>query len=232
MAAGGIVEVDADGQRFHLSASHAAMLTQGGEGECLAHLAQFISVLGSVEDRILECFRHGGGVPYSAYPRFHEVMAEDSRQSVVGALFDQVLPLEPSLVPALERGIDVLDVGCGQGYALRTLAAEYPKSRFVGYDLSEEAIAFARSEADARELENVRFETRDLSSFHRDAEKDAYHLVTAFDAIHDQARPDHALAGIRRTLRPDGLFLMQDIAGSSNVSKNLDRPLRSAAPLT
>ena len=42
--------------------------------------------MGSVEDRIIDCLHRGGGVPYSEYPRFHEVMATDSRQSVVSAL--------------------------------------------------------------------------------------------------------------------------------------------------
>lgn len=39
----------------------------------------------SVEDDIVECFRQGGGVPYEKFRRFHEVMAEDSGQSVLSA---------------------------------------------------------------------------------------------------------------------------------------------------
>lgn len=225
MAAGKIVDVDEDGQLFHLPASHAAMLTEGGDGECLAHLAQYFSVLGNVEDKIVNCFKNGGGVPYSAYPRFHEVMAQDSRQSVVNALEEYILPLDPTVVPALEKGVDVLDVGCGQGYALRTLATLYPNSNFIGYDLSEEAIGFAREEAKSHGLQNLRFEVRDLTTFNQDAPVDRFDIVTAFDAIHDQARPDHVLAGIRRTLKPNGTFLMQDIAGSSNVFKNKSHPL-------
>lgn len=225
MVAGDIVDVDEDGQRYHLPASHAAMLTEGGEGECLAHLAQYFAVLGGVEDKIVNCFKNGGGVPYSEYPRFHDVMAQDSRQSVVNALQAHILHLDPEIVPALERGIDALDVGCGQGYALRVLATAFPKSRFLGYDLSEEAISFAREQAKAYGLKNLRFEVRDLSNFHEDATPDAFDLVTAFDAIHDQARPDHVLSGIRRALKPTGTFLMQDIAGSSNVFKNKAHPL-------
>ena len=225
MVAGQIVEVDEDGQRYHLPASHAAMLTEGGDGECLAHLAQYFAVLGSVEDKIVDRFRNGGGVPYSEYPRFHDVMAQDSRQSVVNALDEHILPLDPAIVPALERGIEVLDVGCGQGYALRSLAARYPNSRFTGYDLSEEAVSFASEQARSYGLENIRFKIRDLTHFHQEAEQDRFDLVTAFDAIHDQARPDHVLAGIRRALKPEGVFLMQDIAGSSNVFKNKSHPL-------
>ncbi len=225
MATGAIVDVDDEGLRFHLPEARAAMLTESGEGECLAHLAQYISLMGSVEDKILDCFHRGGGVPYSEYPRFHEVMAADSRQSVVGAILEHILPLDPRLTLSLDNGIRVLDVGCGRGYALRLLAAEFPKSSFVGYDLSDEAIEFARAEAREAGLENVVFEKRDLTSFDKDAPEGAFNLVTAFDAIHDQARPDRVLRGIRRALKDDGLLLMQDIGASSNVAENRDHPI-------
>ena len=79
----------------------------------IAVFAQYIPLLGSVEDRIVECFKEGGGVPYSAYKKFHRVMAEDSGQTVVAALIDHILPLVPDLVSALQNGINVLDIGCG-----------------------------------------------------------------------------------------------------------------------
>jgi 2-polyprenyl-3-methyl-5-hydroxy-6-metoxy-1,4-benzoquinol methylase len=52
-----------------------------------------------------------------------------------------------------------------------------------------------------------------------------YDLITAFDAIHDQAWPDKVLAGVAKALRPNGVFLMQDIAASSHVHKNMDHPI-------
>jgi hypothetical protein len=50
-------------------------------------------------------------------------------------------------------------------------------------------------------------------------------LITAFDAIHDQARPAEGLAGIARALRGEGSFLMQDIAGTSHVDRDCDHPM-------
>jgi SAM-dependent methyltransferase len=50
-------------------------------------------------------------------------------------------------------------------------------------------------------------------------------FITAFDAIHDQANPARVLAGICRALRPDGVFLMQDIAGSTHLENNLGHPI-------
>ena len=60
-------------------------------------------------------------------PRFHEVMAEDSGQTVVAALTDHILPLVPGLTERLEDGIDVLDVGCGSGRALNLMARNVPQ---------------------------------------------------------------------------------------------------------
>ena len=52
-----------------------------------------------------------------------------------------------------------------------------------------------------------------------------YDLITTFDAVHDQARPAAVLEGIARALKDDGVYLMQDIAGSSHVHNNIDHPL-------
>jgi SAM-dependent methyltransferase len=89
----------------------------------------------------------------------------------------------------------------------------------------DEAIAYARSRANNSELRNLRFEVRDLTTFDREASEAAYDLITAFDAIHDQARPDNVLAGIYRSLKPEGVFLMQDIRASSSIAENRDHPL-------
>ena len=115
MVVGRIVEHDPQDGTYRLPPEHAAFLTRAATPDNIAVTAQFIPLMGSVEDRIVERFREGGGVPYSAFPRFHEVMAEDSGQTVVSALFDSILPLVPGLTERLEAGIEVLDVGCGSG---------------------------------------------------------------------------------------------------------------------
>lgn len=222
MATGGVVEYDPNGGTFRLPPEHAAFLTRAASPNNLAVTAQFVAVLGAVEDRIVECFREGGGVPYSAFDRFHETMAEESQQTVVAGLLDSILPLAPGLTDALEAGIDVLDVGCGSGRALNELAAAFPKSRFNGFDLSEEALSNARREAERRGLTNIRFEVRDAT---RLGAAEQFDLVTAFDAIHDQAKPALVLRGIYEALRPGGTFLMQDIRGSRHVEKNMDHPI-------
>lgn len=224
LSAGRIVELDAAAGRYSLPPEHAAWLTRAASPDNLAVEAQWITSLSTVEDDIVECFRSGGGVPYERYPRFHEVMAEESAQTVLSVLFSHILPLVPGMSERLEYGASLLDLGCGRGRALLMLAERFPASTFVGYDLSTDAIAFASEQARERGLENVSFQQRDLSSFDVDAEPEAFAFVTTFDAVHDQARPLALLKGIRRTLAPQGVYLMQDIQGSSHHHENVDHP--------
>lgn len=225
MVTGRIVEIDPTTQRFHLPAEHAAYLTRAAGADNLAVFAQYIPLLGSVEEEIVECFKNGGGVPYAKFPRFHDVMAEDSGQSVLSSLESHIVPLVPGLADKFRAGIQMLDVGCGRGRIINRLAELYPQSRFTGMDLSGEAIAFAWREASEKRLRNVEFIVADLSSFDERAEFEAFDFVTTFDAVHDQAKPLSVLRGIYRTLRRDGVYLMQDIKGSSEIHKNLDHPL-------
>ena len=222
MVVGGIVEHDPENATYHLPREHGAFLTRAASPDNIAAFAQYIPLLGSVEDGIVESFKNGGGVPYSAFPRFHEVMAEDSGQTVLPALTEHILPLVPGLVERLEKGIDVLDVGCGSGRALNLMARTFPNSRFLGYDLSEEAIAHARTEAQEHGTTNARFEVKDAATLDEEAR---YDLITTFDAVHDQADPAAVLKGIAEALREDGIYLMQDIAGSSHHHNNLDHPI-------
>ena len=225
MVTGGVIKVEPATNAFVLPAEHAAFLTRAAGADNLAVFAQYFAVLGSVEDDIVECFQRGGGVPYSKFPRFHDVMAEDSGQSVLSSLESHILPLVPGLTDKLAAGIQMLDLGCGRGRIMSRLAELFPKSRFTGMDLSSEAILFAWKEAAEKKLRNVEFIVANLSDFDAKAEREAFDLVTTFDAIHDQAKPLNVLKGICRALKPDGVYLMQDIKGSSFVHKNIDHPL-------
>jgi 2-polyprenyl-3-methyl-5-hydroxy-6-metoxy-1,4-benzoquinol methylase len=218
-----VVDYDPATKQYVLPPEHAASLTRAAAANNMAAFAQYISGLGSIEDDVLACFKAGGGVPYDRFPRFHEVMAEDSGQSVLSSLESHILPLVPGLTERLGDGIRVLDLGCGRGRILHRLATLFPNSRFTGIDLSEDAIAYARAHAEG--LHNLQYIARDLSDFDRTADAEAFDLITTFDAIHDQARPLNVLKGIYRALRADGVYLMQDISGTGQLQKDIEHPL-------
>ncbi|KTD61815.1 class I SAM-dependent methyltransferase [Legionella spiritensis] len=222
LAVGGIVDFNARDKTYQLPPEHASVLTRKSSPQNMAVIAQFIPVLAYVEDGIVNAFKHGGGVPYEAYPRFHEVMAEESGQTILSSLIDNILPLAHGLVEKLAQGIQVLDIGCGYGRALMLMARTFPESRFTGYDLCDETIAQARYAAKANDLHNIRFEKKDLSVWD---EYQKYDLITSFDVIHDQAKPEQVLDNVFKALKPGGIFLMQDIKTSSDVAGNFDHPL-------
>ncbi|MEM7581419.1 MAG: class I SAM-dependent methyltransferase [Mastigocoleus sp.] len=221
MVTGGFVEYDSQEKKYFLPLEHSVFLTRAASPDNMAAFGQYISVLGSVEDEIVECFHRGGGVPYSSYKRFHSVMAEDSGQTVLLAL-EGILSIVPGLIEKLQTGIDVLDVGCGSGRALNKMAQMYPNSRFRGYDFSWEGIDNGKKEAQSLSLNNIQFRIKDAATIDEIAR---YDLIVTFDAIHDQARPDAVLKAIFNALRKDGVYLMQDIRASSDVAGNMEHPM-------
>jgi SAM-dependent methyltransferase len=178
--------------------------------------------MGAVQDRVLECFESGAGTCYSDYPCFHQIMAEDSEQTVTSQLFRVMLPLAPGLVARIEAGIDVLDAGCGRGSALLAMAQRYLASRFVGIDLCAEAVGAAQREARSLGLHNIHFEARDLAGYE---ERQRFDFITSFDAVHDQRDPQGLIHSLRGALRSGGVYLMQDIGGSARLENNLEFPL-------
>ena len=225
MVTGGIMEYDAALSKYILPAEHAAYLTRAAGADNISIFMQYSAVLGEVEDDILKCFRNGGGVPYSKFHRFHEVMAEDSGQSVLSSLESHILSLVDGLKEKLGSGIKMLDAGCGSGRIINKLALLFPKSQFTGMDLSQEAIESAKSESSKAGLKNTEFIIRDLSDFNETAPEKEFDFITTFDAIHDQGRPLNVLKGIHRALKDDGIYLMQDISGTSHLEEDKKHPI-------
>ncbi|GAB7143094.1 class I SAM-dependent methyltransferase [Mycobacterium riyadhense] len=222
MTTGQIVDYDADTATYSLPAHRAAVLTRAAGPDNLAVVAQFLPLLGNVEQKIIDCFRTGGGLHYSEYPRFHKLMAEQSGAVFDASLVDVVLPLVDGLPGRLRSGADVADFGCGSGHAINVLARAFPASRFTGIDFSDEAIATGIAEADRLGLTNASFESHNLAQLDK---PEAYDVITVFDAIHDQAQPAQVLANIYRALRPGGVLLMADIKASSRLEENVSVPM-------
>lgn len=221
MVTGGVVEYDQHAQSYVLPPEHAALITNVAGARNLARLTRYVPMLAEVEADIIACFHSGGGVPYSKYPRFQTLMAESSALRFDQLLVKKIVPLT-GMVEALKSGIEALDVGCGQGHAINLLAQAFPQSRFTGYDFSERGIAAAQAEAQALGNTNVHFAIQDVSAL---KESGRYRVITAFDAIHDQAKPAEVLRAIADALTRDGTFLMMDIRASSDLQDNLNYPI-------
>lgn len=222
MAAGGIVEYSAMDATFRLPDEHAASLTSAAGPGNMALWAWAMTGFGEALDQLIDSFRNGGGVPYSAFTKFPPLMAAVSGAQYDASLISAILPLVPGLVDRLKAGIDVADIGCGSGHAINLMAKTFPNSRFVGFDFSEVSLKVARDEAARLGLTNALFELKDVATL---SGPPSFDLITAFDAIHDQAHPRRVLKGIAEALRSDGVFLCCDIAASSNLHENFANPM-------
>jgi len=216
-----VVDYNPTTREYALPAEHAMYLTPEAGPNNMAGYADAIPVFAGVVGPVVECFRTGGGVPYSAVPNIQEVIAGLTNPLYDAFLVDSILPLV-GLDKPLDRGAEVADIGCGQGHAVNLMARAYPKSTFTGFDFSDEGVAAARREAESWGLGNANFEMRDVANL---GISNRFDVVTSFDAIHDQAQPDRVLRTIWETLKPGGIYFMLDEAGSSNLEENLDHPL-------
>nr|XP_006816137.1 PREDICTED: sterol 24-C-methyltransferase-like [Saccoglossus kowalevskii] len=161
-------------------------------------------------------------MPYSSYTGLHELMKKNTRAKY--SKLPNFITSVKEVRPLLESGVNVVDIGCGDGFVVCRMAEAFPTSEFHGVDISEEAIISARNEAATLGLTNVTFHT------HTAARLPAYwselfDYVIACDTIHDQAYPDVVLSEIRRILKPNGYFSMMDIMAESKITDNMSNPI-------
>ncbi|MDX3193999.1 methyltransferase domain-containing protein [Streptomyces sp. MN03-5084-2B] len=219
MVTGGIFGYD--GREYTLPPEHAKYLlgdTSANLMPSLLTLSAFTGILPELE----RAFAEGGGVPRSAYgPHLESLGARtgDSwkhiyREQLVDGFFGAV----PGLKERLTAGARVLDLGCGTGNAVSVAARAFPASHFTGLDINPNVV----EQAQEHHLPNTEFVVGDAAELTADP---PYDVITAFDAIHDQDRPDVVLRRIHGALAPDGLFFMVDTNFSSHLAKNVGNPL-------
>jgi ubiquinone/menaquinone biosynthesis C-methylase UbiE len=232
MACGQIVEMtlDENGQElFSLPKEHGDWLARRAGNSNVGVYTQEIPLLtATAMEAVVGAFSTGQGIGYERYPRFQEFMAQLADAKHRQALVSQFLPSvdQGRMLARLNAGINVCDVGCGQGVAAMLMAEAFPNSRITGIDIGHDVIAHATGQARSQGLANLQFFCADAAALDRDARFAAqFDYVTAFDAIHDQTRPLAALRGVWAILKPQGLFSMVDIAASSRLALNAAHPM-------
>ena len=232
MVTGQIVEISTDddgSNRYSLPSQHGDVITRRAGNSNLGVYTQEIPLLTACAmEAVIDGFATGDGVRYDRYPKFQAFMSQLADAKHRQVLVDKFLPAVDGgrLMEDLRSGIRVCDLGCGTGVALILMAEAFPESRFVGIDISREAIESARRQASREQLANLEFVIDDAATLKDNPEfKDSFDYVTAFDAIHDQTRPLAALKGVYHILVPGGRFSMVDIAARTNQGDNLSHPM-------
>lgn len=127
----------------------------------------------------------------------------------------------PIMVAALglPRGGRVLEVGCGRGVGLVTLAERLAPSRLVGLDIDVSLLDEAQRRVTAA---GARAELRPGDVRELPFDDASFDLVVDFGTCYHIARPDAALREIARVLGPGGTFVEE-----TPLSQMLSHPVRS-----
>jgi SAM-dependent methyltransferase len=219
-AAGGFVDYDPDAGRYTLPPEQAIALTDASSP---AYLPGFFQIaLGSILDspRIMEVVKTGAGIGWHDHVGdVHEGCERFFRPGYNAHLLTEWLPALDGIVPKLEQGARVADVGCGHGASTVLMAAAFPASRFEGFDYHDGSIATARERAASAGLsDRVRFDVSSASAY----PGREYELVTMFDSLHDMGDPVGAARHVRESLAADGTWMIVEPAAGDRVEENLN----------
>ena len=211
----GILDVDdaaaADRRRYGLPGAYRDALLDPDSPYSIAPLGRSLVACAKVMPLLLEAYRTGGGVEWSAYgPDMIEAQGDFNRPWLINSFGTEILPAIPAVHDRLtaDPPARVADVACGVGWAAIAIALAYPGVRVDGFDLDESSIELGR--ANARRLgvaDRVSFHVADGASI---GEAGAYDLAVIIEAVHDMTRPVDVLAAVRRLLRPGGAALIAD----------------------
>jgi len=109
-------------------------------------------------------------------------------------------------VPAIDQPFSYLDLGCGNGVTLNTMAASRPDCSFTGVDMMPDHISNAREDAARGELTNVEYLELDFQGFlqHDDPQFDYITLHGVYSWVSaDERRNVRDI--IAKSLKPNGL---------------------------
>lgn len=216
MAAGGYVTYESASEEFSLSEEQAlALLDADLPGAFLLAQATVKS-----EPRITDAFRSGKGVGWHEHdPGLFEGTERFFRPGYAVNLVSTWIPALEGVQTKLKRGGRVADVGCGHGSSTILMAKAFPASRFVGFDYHGASIDWARKAAQREGLgERVSFEVASA----KDYEGVGYDLVAFFDSLHDMGDPVGIGTHVRRSLGPDGTWLLVEPFAHDRLEDNLN----------
>jgi predicted O-methyltransferase YrrM len=196
-------------RRYSISPEHAVVFTERTSPAYFGFGGSFFEAVGRVMPALLEGFRTGKGVPYTAYgPNGVSVQAAMTYPGYVNDLVSNWVPQIDGLKEKLDGGARVAEIASGAGVAAVELAKAFPTIHIDGYDLDEASVATARQNAaDAGVSDRVTFKVADA----RDPKlAGTYDVVLMFEALHDMGDPITPLETFRRLLAPGGIAVIAD----------------------
>ncbi|MBE2216335.1 MAG: class I SAM-dependent methyltransferase [Opitutaceae bacterium] len=204
---------------YELPPEHAAVLADEESPLYLAPAWEVPASMWLDQERTLEVFRTGEGVPWSAHnERLYCGVSAFYRNCYKGQLVPQWLPALEGAADRLRAGARVADVGCGHGHSTILLAEAFPRSRFHGFDTHEGSIAAARENAVAA---GVAARTEFTVTSAKDYPAGPYDMICFFDCLHDMGDPVGAATHARACIAEDGMVMVIEPLAHDAVENNV-----------
>jgi len=219
-AASGYVEYEPAGGTFRLPPEQALALADEDSPFFVPGAFQLLAAMVKDEPHITERFRTGEGFGWHEHDHdLFEGTERFFRPGYLGHLVAEWLPSLEGVVPRLQAGAHVADIGCGHGASTILMAQAFPASTFVGSDYHEGSVESARRAAErAGVADRVQFEVASAQTFGGGP----YDLVCVFDALHDMGDPVSASRHVHEQLRPDGTWMVVEPYAEDSVEENLN----------
>lgn len=219
-AAAGNVSFDADANLFRMSEEQRLAFADENSPFFMPGAYKIVFSMFHDLERVADGFRSGEGVGWHEHnPCLFRGTERFFRPGYAAHLVSEWLPALDGVVPKLEAGAKVADVGCGHGASTIIMARAFPRSEFVGFDYHVPSIERARQAAqEAGVGARVRFEQAKAADF----PGAGYDLVTFFDCLHDMGDPAGAARHVRDSLAPDGAWMIVEPIAQDELRHNLN----------
>ena len=220
MGASGYLSYDSPSKTYSLEPEKALVLGNEDSPAFLGGFFESIAAMFYAVPKIENAFRSGKGLGWNEH---HQCLFTGTerffRTSYNHHLVQDWLPALDGVTQKLEKGALVADVGCGHGASTIIMARAFPNSEFCGYDYHQASIDHANASAQKSGVaDRVRFERASA----QDYPGSSYDLVTFFDCLHDMGDPVGAATRVRKSLSPDGTWMVVEPMAQDTLEANFN----------
>jgi len=141
---------------------------------------------------------------YSAFPFPGQGFMSREGLLLLKCLREWLQPGAPT--SAGEIPVRVIDVGCGTGHLLVSLARHFPKTEFLGVDASSQALSAAEALARSQKLNNLAFRRADITTSMADL--GTFPLVICTGVLHHLEDIPRAFRRLTTLMKPNGYLLV------------------------
>jgi 2-polyprenyl-3-methyl-5-hydroxy-6-metoxy-1,4-benzoquinol methylase len=170
------------------------------------------------KDKIIKAMRGDGALSWGDHhPCLFSGTERFFRPGYRTNLISTWLPALDGVIPKLQQGAKVADIGCGHGASTVVMAKAFPKSSFVGIDFHAKSIETAKQRAkEGGVASNASFSQATAKDY---TEKD-FDLVCFFDCLHDMGDPVGAARHAHQALKPGGTVLLVEPFAHDHLDEN------------